>query len=186
MCIETWNIFLVKPHALGPLVDRQDQPVVNAVVAMHKDPDYRPESAPLLVPIKPGGPRALFRRYEQETAAFFNENSTVPPVFHFMDREALMADLQNKAPGIHWDNAPENLWELLAGAELPDDYYPMAAADEDLLYYHANLYIYEKGEIQEIRSVRAEAECVRTPSGIAFSIFLPELPVPWEGVYGYS
>lgn len=186
LCIETWNIFHVKMESLGRILDQKDRHIVDAVVAMHKDPDYSPDFAPLLVPIKPDGPRALFRQYEQETAQFFNENKILPPVFHFMDRTTLMADLKNKAPGIHWKDAPDNLWDIFAGAVLPDDYYPMAAAAEDFMYYYAILYIYEKGKISEVRAVRAEAECVRTKVGIAYSIFLPELPVPWEGVYGYS
>ncbi|MDA3787203.1 MAG: hypothetical protein PF503_01700 [Desulfobacula sp.] len=186
LCIETWNIFHVKTESLGQKIDNKNQLCVDAVVAMHKDKNHTPDWAPVLIPIKSNGPRKLFRKYEQEIADFFNENKTMPSVFHFLDKESVMSDLKKKVPGIRWDLEPENIWDLFAMADLPSDYYPNSCADQDFLEYHAILYIYQNNEIAKIMIVKAEAECTRTDSGIAYSIFFSELPVPWQGVFGYA
>jgi len=185
--VETWNIFHVKIESLGEKIDKKDQVIVDAVIAMHRNKSDVPDWAQLPMPIKPGDPRELFRRYERETADFFNENRTMPPIFNFLDKISMIEELRKKAPGISWDAPPKTMWDLFATADLPDDYYPKAAADEEfLLYYHAVLYIYKNNEIEDIRMVRAEAECTPDDSGITYSIFFPELPVPSEGVFGYS
>lgn len=186
MFIETWNLYNIKPSSPGFLLDTLDNSVIKAVKAMHMDKDYCPKWAPVLTPLIKNDPRVLFRKMEQETALFFNDNALVPPVFHFLDSPGLMRDLKAQVDGIKWDSPPENIWEILINAVFPDDYYPKAAADSEALYYYANLYIYEKGRIKAIKAVRAEAECIKNEKGVTCSIFFPELPVEGDVLWAYS
>ena len=185
--IETWNLYNAGELCLGPLIDRVENSVVKDVIAMHMGQNDCPDWAPAPSPLQIHDPRREFRKIEQETALFFNDNIMFPPVFHFLETAELMQNLNTRITGIKWNVPPENVWDILIHARFPEEYYPKAAADSDFFYYyHANLYIYEKGEIKEVKAVRAEAECIEDDNGVTCSIFFPELPCVSEKVWAYS
>lgn len=184
--VESWNLFNIRKDGLGEIVQDHGPDIAGDIRSMHMNPEFSPAWAPVPVPLGKDDPRGLFRKLERETAAFFNDNILSPPLFHFLNWKGVISELSKLDSRIKWSSESPNLWELISSMELPDSYYPKAAADEELVYYYAKLVLYEKGRFKGVRSVWAEAEGFEHKTGIGYTIFFPELPVPREGLWAYA
>ncbi len=131
--IQCWNRYTLRCRDLGaPLFKLADRVVA---AALDRDSQEVPPWAPLPVPWQGGDdPRRAFRRMEVEVANGFRAEAmeTVmaasgPPL---ASAGQVRADFKRLVPGVGWRTRCTDAEELLVTAQMPDDFYPLAAADE--------------------------------------------------------
>jgi hypothetical protein len=138
--IECWNRYTLRRQDLGDLLLKLSGDRVEAAIAMGQDASALPVWAPL--PISMTGendPRLAFRRMEIEVGFVFAQAS-VDALMNGIDEDrfalaplpALHAALERLIPGIRWRSQSADPEEAFAVAELPDDFYPLAAAGDQV------------------------------------------------------
>jgi hypothetical protein len=115
--------------------------VVQAVEAMGRDPSALPAWAPIPVAlIDENDPRLAFRRMEVEVGLVFASAAAedlvdriAPDGPGLASADKMQEALRRLVPGVRWSSRPTDVEAVLAVAELPAEFYPLAAAGEEVV-----------------------------------------------------
>jgi hypothetical protein len=115
--------------------------VVQAVDAMGRDPSALPAWAPIPVAlIDENDPRLAFRRMEVEVGLVFASAAAedlvdriAPDGPGLASADKMQEALRRLVPGVRWSSRPTDVEAVLAVAELPAEFYPLAAAGEEVV-----------------------------------------------------
>lgn len=137
--VECWNTYTLKSAYLGTPVGQTAAPVIQAIRRLEADPEDTPPWAPLPFPLREDDPRLYFRELEVETAFFFSSQAAGELMaelekgsvhLSYASPAELYKDVQRKVPGIRFPFHPVTFEEALVTPAFPQDYLPLAAADE--------------------------------------------------------
>lgn len=130
--IESWNIYPVAVSHLAPVTDTIPLLFLNAVSRLAEKREDYPHVLIRPVPMKANDPRMTFRAMEVRIGRFFSITGHADPdaslqgkILNWMD------DLLTLIPDIRWTMPPENLFDIVAYADLPADRIPKAAGDDN-------------------------------------------------------
>jgi len=132
--IETWNLYTLDPSCLARYLGRTPAGTPADILKMNDTPDYLPDHAMILLPLKENDPRHWFRKMEIETGYTFARAAAET----LMQKKTVdtVADLkkhiQSLVPGAGFSWTPRTTEECFALLEFPPESLAMAAAEEDL------------------------------------------------------
>ena len=136
--VECWNAYTLGRQDLDVPVLRLPDDRLEAALAVGRDPSALPHWAPLPIPVTAqNDPRLAFRRMEVEVGLVFAA-ATAEGVVDRIDSVGLESAsvhevreaLRRLVPEVRWGAKPDNAEHALAVAELPSEFYPLAAAGE--------------------------------------------------------
>jgi hypothetical protein len=139
--IECWNRYTLRREDLAAPLAVLPVTVVQAVEAMGRDPSALPAWAPIPVAlIDENDPRLAFRRMEVEVGLVFASAAAedlvdriAPDGPGLASADKMQEALRRLVPGVRWSSRPTDVEAVLAVAELPAEFYPLAAAGEEVV-----------------------------------------------------
>ena len=172
--VQCWHIYTLKADYLEPPSGQINPDIFNAVKRMTKNPNDLPDWALMPAPLTEHDPRKYFRALEVETGYFFTsqsvarliedlEHQPIPMVYSSPD-EVIQA-LNEKNDGIFCPVSVDTIEQALAAVELPEEYYPLAAADKDKKTIAAKFIFIQNQKIMDLKGAEAEIYSVTPVSG---------------------
>lgn len=191
--IQTWNIYTLKAGYLGEYLGQVPDKVIEAVSKMDNSPEYFPEWAVLPMPFKKDDPRNYFQEleitvghtfssaaseelvHEMETQNIPLERPEVVLISGTLDK--ILKDISDLNKGITFPaRTSNNISEIISASQFPDEYIPMAAADNDVDVIYAKLLEVKGASIANLKPLKANVKYGSGDIGITVSGFFPELP----------
>ncbi|MEA1945886.1 MAG: hypothetical protein U9N83_01130 [Thermodesulfobacteriota bacterium] len=172
--VQCWHIYTVKTDHLEPPSGRINPEILEVVKRMTKNHEDLPDWALMPAPLTEHDPRKYFRELEVETGYFFAsqsvgrlieypEHQQIRIVYSSLD-EVIQA-LNEKIDGIFCPVHVDTVEEALAAVELPEEYYPLAAADKDKKAVSAKFVFVQNQKIMDLKGAEAEIYSVTSVSG---------------------
>ena len=131
--IETWNLYTLDPSCLARYLGQTPAGTIADILKMNENPDYLPDHAMILLPLKENDPRHWFRKMEIETGYTFAKKAAEA----LMQKKipdpvaGLKKHFQALVPGAGFSWTPRTTEECFALLEFPQESLAMAAAEED-------------------------------------------------------
>jgi hypothetical protein len=131
--IETWNLYTLDPACLARYLGRIPAGTTADILKMNETPDYLPDHAMILLPLKENDPRHYFRKMEIETGYTFARAAaeTLMQTKTGDTVAGLKKHLQTLIPGAGFSWVPRTTEECFALLEFPPESLALAAADDD-------------------------------------------------------
>ncbi len=193
--IQTRNIYTLKAEYLCEYLGQIPETVIEAVLKIDSNPEYFPEWAALPMPLKEDDPRKYFQELEIEVGYTFSsaaaaelvqemETQVIPSeqadkVLISGTQDKIIKDISGLVEGITISTAPEtgnNISAIIAASQFPDEYIPMAAAEDDQDVVYAKLLTVTDGKITGFKPLKATVTYGSGDIGITVNGFFSELP----------
>jgi len=154
--IECWNRYTLRHEDLAAPLAVLPASVVQAVDAMGRDPSALPAWAPLPVAlIDENDPRLAFRRMEVEVGFVFASAAAddlvdriAPAGPGLASADEVQEALRRLVPEVRWRSTPTDAEALLAVAGLPAEFYPLAAAGEEVVIWGRRVDLVKGGPVR--------------------------------------
>lgn len=154
--IECWNRYTLRREDLAAPLAVLPETVVQAADAMGRDPSALPAWAPLPVALTDeNDPRLAFRRMEVEVGFVFASAAAADLVDRIApdgpglaSADEVQEGLRRLVPGVRWGFLPTDAEAILAVAELPPDFYPLAAAGGEVAIWGRRVDLVKGGAVR--------------------------------------
>ncbi|RZB34195.1 MAG: hypothetical protein SRB2_03588 [Desulfobacteraceae bacterium Eth-SRB2] len=172
--VQCWHIYTLKADDLEPPLGQINPDIFNGVKRMTKNHNDLPDWVLMPPPLTEQDPRKYFRELEVDTGYFFASQSVgrlIEDLEHHRIRmvysspDQVIQAFNEKIDGIFCPVPVDTMEEALAALELPEEYYPLAAADKDKKTVAAKFVFIQNQKIMDLKGAEAEIYSVTPLSG---------------------